>query len=445
MESPLYDKNAEESVLGAILFKPDVVFDVQRKLTAEDFYSQRCRYIYAVMLLMAAAHEPIDIITLGDRLREDGRLGDVDGQSFLMYLNNLSCTAANVMHYAKIVARFSRKRKRKEIGERIAAEAAGDDFDVSKFQTMLADTVSVSSMDEDIKPMSETMLDFVGWMKERQKNEYNGIRTGISKLDVQTHGLNRKDLIILAARPSMGKTALAMNIALEAAKDGNKTLIYSLEMAKERLIARMLANLVLIDSERIMNPSCLSQDEWNAVMDGAKEMAKYPLFITDRRGRTVENIEAGAFLAKGKYGLDFVVIDYLQLIAGSGRKNENRTQEVGHIAKYLQGMAGRLDVPVLALSQLSRSVESRPDKRPMLSDLRESGEIEQAADVIMMMYRDQYYNDNGDDWTELIIKKQRNGKLGTIKLKFIKELTKFEMYGGDYADFGGHRVKEVIA
>lgn len=437
----LFDLEAEQSVLGAIIVKPDIAYDVMAKLRADDFYRQSHRLTYQVLERMTRQKTPVDIVSITEELRKDGSLDKVGGIPFITHLANVTPTAANVMHHVDIVLSFARRRQMAAIADEIQAKAVdlGNDMAIGEIQERLSKVAMHDS--DDIKDMKENMLDFSEWMNHRLQKAGSGVMSGLASLDLMTHGWQEDSLYILAARPSMGKTALALNFAANAAKKGKHVAFFSLEMSKEQVEARLIASESGVNSDRIMNPALLKDDDWAPILKAQDTMSKWPMYIIDHGVETPNELASRARQIQGKFGLDLVILDYLQLMGGDGKKSsENRTQEVSYISRRLKAVAKELKVPVIALSQLSRSVEQRNDKRPIMSDLRESGAIEQDADVIMFLYRDDYYHPERDTGlTELDIKKNRNGAIGKVNLKFIASLTKFALAPNQ---FTGQRVPD---
>lgn len=425
----LYDVDAERSVLGAIIIKPDIAYEVMDKLRADDFYRQQHRLVFLTLAAMIQKKVPVDIVSITEQLKETGRLDKVGGIPFITQLANVTPTAANVMHHADIVLQYSKRRQMMAVAEELRAAAMNLEGEpgIDDVQEKLS-KISMHD-DHDVMDMMEQMLAFTEWMNERRERAGAGVMSGFASLDLITHGWHDESMHILAARPSMGKTALALNFAANAAKKGKHVAFFSLEMSKEQVEARLIAAESGVSSDKIMNPYLLKDDDWAPILKAQDAISKWPMYIIDSGAGTPHELAAKARQVKGKYGLDMIIVDYLQLMSGDGRKaSENRTQEVSYISRRLKVLAKELKVPILALSQLSRSVENRNDKRPILSDLRESGAIEQDADVIMFLYReDYYYPERNTGVTELDIKKNRNGAIGKVYLKFVAPLTRFAL------------------
>lgn len=431
---------AEERLLGALMRKPESLADVRDVLTPDDFYRQTHREIYGAILSLAEQGTGIDMVSVSDELQRLGMLEKV-GIRTLTDINGAEFTDAMVGKYADIIADFSKRRKLIDIGREIEQKAADltEDVDVDAFQQRLS-AVHFGGTDDGMADQMEAMLEFSAWMDAEYEKDYSGVMSGYKDLDDITSGFREGDLAVLAARPSMGKTALAVCMFSQAMRDGICPVFYSLEMTKQQIMSRMNAAISGVDSRKIMQPKSMSSEEWDAVTSAKCEIAKYRFLLTDKRGMTIRDIAASARRAKAKHGIGLVIVDHLQLLHSGRKREENRTNELDYISFGLKLIAGELRIPVLVLSQLSRGVESRNDKRPMLSDLRDSGAIEQNADIVMMMYRDLYYDRNGDERTEIAVKKNRNGGTGTAYLKFIPE---YSMFMPLKNDFGGQMVKEV--
>lgn len=437
----LYDVEAERSVLGAIIIKPGIAYDVMDRLRADDFYRQQNRLVFQVLLAMVQRKTPIDIISITEQLRATDDLEKVGGIPYITQLANVTPTAVNVMHHADIVLQYSKRRQMMAVAEELRA-AAMDLSEEPETDAVQQKLTKISMHDDhDVMTMSENIVAFSEWLNNRLEQAGAGVMSGFASLDLITHGWQPDSLHILAARPSMGKTALALNFAANAARKGKHVAFFSLEMSKEQVEARLIAAESGVNSDSIMNPGLLRDDDWTPIIQAEDRIGKWPMFIVDTGVDTPNALASRARQIRGKYGLDMIIIDYLQLMSGDGRKSaENRTQEVSYISRRLKVLAKELKVPILALSQLSRSVESRNDKRPIMSDLRESGAIEQDADVIMFLYReDYYYPERNTGITELDVKKNRNGAIGKVNLKFIAPLTKFALAPNQ---FGGQRVPD---
>jgi len=460
MQEKLVPQNieAEQNVLSAILIENKSITAVAGILKPEDFYRISHQLIYRAMLDLYAKHTPIDMVTVTDALKTENKLNDVGGVSYITLLANVAPTAANIKYHARIVAQKAALRKMVESGTAIAAmgyEGNGDNIrqliDEAE-KSLLRLTYRRSAPDcVPIHDILSTNVDRICSLVENRK-AVTGLSTGFADLDYITAGLHPSDFIILAARPSMGKTALALNIAeniaLRGAKDGEKpksVAFFSLEMDHDQLVQRMIYNEADIDTNELRPQKELTgqgagnstdeptEEEKEELLDRvwttAEKLDNANIFIDDTPGLTIMEMRSKARRMQAEHGLDLIVIDYLQLMqASDGSHPENRQREVSEISRGLKSLARELNVPVLALSQLSRSVEYRQVKKPMLSDLRESGSLEQDADIVMFLYREDYYKNNDETpshLTELIIAKHRNGPTGKIKLFFKDDCTKF--------------------
>ena len=437
---PPQNIEAEQSVLGAMLIDKEAIAKATEILSAEDFYREAHRVIFSAMLEIYNKNEAVDMITVTDILRRDNKLEDVGGIAYITSLANVVLTAANVKYHAEIVAEKSVLRQLVKVSTEIAAMGyeANDEVGVL-LDTAESRILEISNRKKraDFTPISAVLMDSVQNIEKLLNNKggLTGIPTGFNDLDKLTSGLHPSDFIILAARPSMGKTALALNIvqnvALRAHKrvggDPRSVAFFSLEMSKEQLVNRMLCAEANIDSQRLRIGE-MNDKDWDALWAACDTMSKAKIYIDDTAGITVMDMRSRARRLKAEHGLDLIVVDYLQLMQGSGKRNTSgdRQQEVSEISRSLKALARELDVPVLALSQLSRGVEARQVKRPMLSDLRESGSLEQDADIVAFLYREDYYNPETENkHTELIIAKHRNGPVDTVNLFFHKQFTKF--------------------
>lgn len=438
---PPQDIKAEQSVLGAMLINKEAVSEVAEMLNPEDFYRQTHRLIFAAMLALYGRNEAIDLVTMTNELQKEGKLEDAGGVSYLTLLANVVPTAANVKYHAQIVEEKSILRQLVEGGTRIAtlgyegAEEVKDIMDEAE-KTILR--ISHRKGGKDFTPIGEvvgTTLDEISNLIET-KGGITGLRTGFIDFDRMTAGLHPSDFIILAARPSMGKTALALNIAQNIAirgagqgEDPKKIAFFSLEMSREQLVQRMLCSEANIDAQQLRTGQ-VPEAEWTGLWQAADKLAKAKIFIDDTPGLRIMEMRSKARRLQAQEGLDMIIVDYLQLMQGSNSRanQDNRQQEVSEISRGLKALARELQVPVLALSQLSRGVESRQVKKPMLSDLRESGSLEQDADIVCFLYRDDYYKAEDEEpthITELIVAKHRNGPVGRVNLYFQNQFTKF--------------------
>ena len=433
---------AEEAVLGAILVNPRVITKVVEILKPESFYKPAHRYIYEAMLQLFNSSEKIDIITVSDVLNFSSKLDLVGGRSFINDLSYNAITTANIDYYAKIIQEKAIKRALINAGSEIVSFGYNtDSIDASldNAEKLIFDIASRKAT-TDLTSVRDLVMETYEKIEYRyeHKEELLGIPTEFYELDTLLNGLQRSDLIILAARPAMGKTAFALNIAQNVGiKAKVPVAIFSLEMSKHQLAQRMLCSLAEVDTQKLKTGNMQAKD-WEKLGDAMNKFAEAPIFIDDTSGCTLTDIRAKCRRLKmAQKDLGLVVIDYLQLMEG-GNSKEDRFQAVSTISRGLKTLAKELDVPVIALSQLSRAVEGRTDKRPMLSDLRESGSIEQDADIVMFIYRDEYYRkaEEGEEEeaikaankgeAEIIIAKHRNGPVGTVKLLFQGNITKFK-------------------
>jgi replicative DNA helicase len=428
---PPQDLIAEQSVIGSMLLEKNAVSRIVSLLHADSFYRDAHRYIFEAILELFDRGEPIDLVTVTDSLRKAGKLEQVGGSVYVADLLNSVPTAANVEHYAKIVEEKSVLRRLIEAGTKIVGEAFNEPEDVDQVLDQAEKSIFDIALNRasqgfhKIDSVIKNVLDKIDSLYDK-KEAITGCPTGYPDLDKMTAGFQNADLIIIAARPSVGKTAFALNIAQNAAiKYKIPVAIFSLEMSKEQLAQRMLCSEAEVNAQQLKTAS-LSDTGWKKLTRALGRLSEAPIFIDDTPSMTSTEIRAKARRLKIERGLGMIVIDYMQLMRGRA-KIENRVQEISEIARSLKTLARELDVPVVALSQLSRAVEQRNDRIPRLSDLRESGEIEQTADVVAFIHREDYYNPQSDrgNIAEIIIAKQRNGPVGNIELVFRKEIAKF--------------------
>ena len=424
--------DAEKSLLGAVLIDDETMSDISDKLKSDDFYDKRHQVVFGAMLRLYEKHKPVDLLTLSDELQSKKNLETVGGSSYLSELTNYVPTAAHASAYADIVR--TKAVRRRLILASTAIATLGYDEDQTD-QELLGQAeaslfaVSDAHLKQDLISLEHILADSFDRIEElhRNKGTLRGVPTGWRDLDKKTAGLQKSDLIILAARPAMGKSTLAVNLAYNVASQAKKAvLIFSLEMSKEQLVDRMLAETAGIDAFNIRTGN-LTEDDFGKLSDAMGEMAEAPIFIDDTPGLSVLEMRTKARREAHNHPLGLIIVDYLQLMQTGGRHSDNRVQEVSEISRGLKLIARELDVPVIALSQLSRSVESRHPQIPQLSDLRESGSIEQDADIVMFMYREDYYNPETDNQhiTDLIIAKHRNGPTGKVQLYFHPEQLRF--------------------
>ncbi len=431
---PPQSLEAEVSVLGGVLLENEALNRVVEVVNESDFYREAHRQIFSALLGLYERNEPADLITLSETLKKRDALEEVGGIEYLNSLVNSVPTAANIVYYAKIIKEKSIVRKLINRATEIISQGYGDTGDVDEFLDRSERLIFEISEDRvrpsffPIKDIIKASFKTIEKLYEK-KQLITGVPTGFTKLDELTSGLQASDLIIVAGRPSMGKTALALNIAQHAAIEGGiPSAIYSLEMSKEQLALRMLCSNAKVDAHRLRG-GFLSEADWPNLTRAAGHLSEAPIFIDDTPGLTVLEMRAKSRRLKAEHNLGLVVVDYLQLMRGRA-DSETREQEISDISRSLKALAKELALPVIALSQLNRKVEDRGDKRPQLADLRESGAIEQDADVIIFLYRDEVYNRSEDNphkgKAEIIIGKQRNGPTDRFELAFLDKYTCFE-------------------
>ncbi len=441
---PPQNVEAEQSVLGTILLSDHSLTAVLETLESADFYQDRHKLIFEAMVTLFEKNEPQDIITVSNKLKDLNSLEQAGGVAYLATLTSIVPVTANLLHYAKIIRQKailrSLIRVNTEIASRCYDEQGDIDILVDEAEQAIFE-IARSKSNQSFTPLKNIIPAAFETVEQlyKRKEMITGVPTGFAELDKMTAGLQPSDLIILAGRPSMGKTAFAMNIAQNAALlEKTGIAVFSLEMSKEQLAMRLLCSAGHIDSQRVRTGK-LHTEDWPKLTRAVGMLTEAPMYIDDTPAISVLEMRAKVRRLASHFPLGMIIVDYLQLMRGRG-SIENRTQEISEISRSLKAMAKELKVPVIALSQLNRSLESRTDKRPMMSDLRESGAIEQDADVICFIYRDEVYNKADDNpnigIAEIIIGKQRNGPTGTVKLTFIKEFTMFESLSG-YDEPGG--------
>ena len=431
---PPQNVEAEESILSAILIDNHALLDVLEILAAEDFYKTAHQMIYAAMMELFDRNEPVDLITLSNHLKESNQIEKIGGASYLAELVDSVPMAVNARHYAEIVhgkASLRRLIEKANIITKRCFEDQGSVDEVVDFAESAIFEVSEDRGNQSYYPLSKMIEDNIDALEERQGNRslITGVPTGFTQFDHKTSGLQNSDLIIVAARPGMGKTAFALNIARNAALGPDiPVAIFSLEMSREQLSMRMLSSEARLDSTRLRS-GFISQDHWLQITEAAGTLSNAPVFIDDSPTLTAMEVRAKARRLKLDKKIGLVIVDYLQLMQGR-RSAERRDIEISEISRSLKALAKELNIPVLALSQLNRMLEQRSDKRPQLSDLRESGALEQDADVVAFIYRDEVYNKDENNpnrgKAEIIIAKQRNGPIGTVPLVFLGSYTRFE-------------------
>ena len=426
-----HSPEAEQSVIGSMIMSRDAIVEASEIITGADFYQQQYGMVFEARIELHDEGKAVDLITLQERLKEKDLPPEISSMEFVRDLLSAVPTSANVKYYAEIVAEKSMLRKLIKTTEEITnacylgKEKTQDILEVT--EKKIFDLVQNRGSEEFV-PIRQVVLNAIEKIEKasRSQGSVTGIPTGFIDLDYKMSGFQPSDLILVAARPSMGKTAFVLNIAQYMAFHNDVTAaIFSLEMSKEQLVNRLLALESKVDSQNIRTGN-LEDEEWAKLIEGANIIGKSNLIIDDKPGISISELRSKCRKYKMEHNLGIIFIDYLQLMTGSGR-SESRQQEISEISRSLKALARELNVPVVALSQLSRAVEQRPDHRPMLSDLRESGAIEQDADVVMFIYRDDYYNKDSENKNiaEIIIAKQRNGPIGTVNLVWLPNYTKF--------------------
>ena len=427
-----HSEEAERSVIGCMIMSRDAILAASELLSGEDFYQQQLGVVFDAMVELFNEGKPVDLVTLPDRLKEKDVPPEVYSVEFIRDLLDAVPTSANIRYYANIVSEKAMLRKLIKLNEDIANTCY---LSKERVEDILEDTekrmfqLLQKRNSGDTVPIRQVVLNALNTIEKasQTKGTVTGIPTGFVDLDYKTSGLQPSDLILVAARPSMGKTAFVLNMAQYMAfRKDRSVAIFSLEMSKEQLVNRLFALESKVDSQSIRTGN-LQDEDWAKLIEGAGIIGNSRLIIDDTPGISISELRSKCRKFKLEQGLDVVIIDYLQLMTGSGRGSDSRQQEISDISRALKGVARELNVPVVALSQLSRAVEKRDDKRPMLSDLRESGAIEQDADVVMFIYRDDYYHKDTENknMAEIIIAKQRNGPIGTINLVWMPEYTRF--------------------
>ena len=424
---------AEQSVIGSMIMDRDAILTANEILISEDFYHQQYGILFDTMVELFNSGLPVDLVTLQSKLKEKNAPAEIASLDYVRDLITAVPTSANVKYYAKIVKDHAVRRKLIKTVQTIENDCyeAQDTVDVVMDVTekKIFDLIQSRGGNSDYVPIRQVVMNALEKIENSAKSDGNvtGIPTGFIDLDYRTAGLQPSDLILIAARPSMGKTAFVLNIAQHVAfREDFCTAIFSLEMSKEQLVNRMFSLESHVDAQALRTGN-LSDSDWEKLIEGAGIIGNSKLIIDDTPGISISELRSKCRKYKLEHDLKLIIIDYLQLMSGSGKGSESRQQEISDISRSLKGLARELSVPVIALSQLSRAVEQRPDHRPMLSDLRESGAIEQDADVVMFIYRDDYYNHDSEEKgiSEIIIAKQRNGPIGTVKLAWLPQYTKF--------------------
>ncbi len=422
----------EQSVIGSMLMDREAIITASEMITADDFYQHQYGIMFEAMIELFNEGKPVDLVTLQDRLKEKDVPPEVSSLEFVRDIMTTVPTSANIKTYAGIVREKAVLRRLIKVNEEIANNCY---LGREPLETILADTEKkifnlLQSRDAgEFVPIRQVALNVLENIEKayRTRETVTGVPTGFHDLDYKTSGFQPSDLILLAARPSMGKTAFVLNVVdYVAVRKGIPCMVFSLEMSKEQLVNRMLSMESNVDTQKLRTGT-LTDSDWDAVVEGVGVIGSSKLLIDDTPGISITELRSKCRKVKLEHGLGMVIIDYLQLMTGSGKTSDNRQQEISEISRSLKALARELKAPVVALSQLSRACETRADHRPMLSDLRESGAIEQDADVVMFLYRDDYYNKDSEmkDIAEIIIAKQRNGPIGTVNLLWLPQFTKF--------------------
>ncbi|MDR2899165.1 MAG: replicative DNA helicase [Clostridiales bacterium] len=429
---PPNDIEAEQAVLGSMFFGQDAISVAYEKLKPEDFYRADNRVIFEAMIDLYVHNIPVDFVTLRSKLDELQLTEQAGGREYLIMLTGYVSTSANILHYIKIIEKMAMRRRLIQAGQDITT--GGYDYgkeidEVVEDAEKAIFNISQNRNTSDFVTLRDALVDSIEEIEKVYKNKgaSSGISTGFADFDRMTAGLHPSDLVLIAARPSVGKTALALKIAQNVAvRQGVPTAIFSLEMSSMQLVNRLLCAEAMIDSHKLRTGE-LDPTDWEKIVSAVGPLGDAPLYIDDTPGITTQELRSKCRKLKLEKGLELIVIDYLQLMSGSKRTSESRQQEISEISRNLKAIAREMKAPVIALSQLSRAVESRADHRPMLSDLRESGAIEQDADVVSFLYRDEYYNPDTEkkNIAEVIIAKQRNGPTGTVELMYLNQYTKF--------------------
>lgn len=425
-----HDTHAEEAVLGSILINPDALFDVLSFLRPDDFFIIRHAWIYDAILRLQERRDSIDYLTVSNELRETGRLQEIGGEAYVVHLVNQTPSSLGAESYGRIVERTALRRRLIEAASNIVRIAHSDETDIDEVIGQSEQTifnVTERRLGRDLIPIRDiasTYFDHVSLMSRHQE-DVMGVPSGFKDLDIMLGGMQKSDLIIIAARPGMGKSSWLNNVLLYAARQGQRVALFSLEMSKEQLVQRIISGDTGIPSERL-RLGRLDDREWEKFITSIDHISQLPIHLDDTPALSTAEIRTKARRLHLEFGLDMIMIDYLQLMTTPFR-TENRVQEISYISRALKQLARELNIPVVAAAQLSRAVEQRTDKRPLLSDLRESGSIEQDSDVVMFIYRDKYYNPDSPegDKAEIIVSKHRNGPTGTVNLLFMPELTQF--------------------
>ena len=425
---PPHSVESEQSILGSILLDKEAIITVSETINPDDFYKEAHKIIYESMIKLSNKSEPIDLITLTEELKKQGHLDDVGGIS---YITSLSTTTSNVKYYADIVKEKSVLRKLIKVSNDIinlGYDGSTKIEDVLEVAEKKIFDISQEKTSDDFKSINSVLMDTYDMIEQlyTNKSEITGITTGFRDLNKKINGMQRTDLLLIAARPAMGKTAFSLNLVQNAALKGDASVaVFSLEMSKEQLVQRMLSAQSNVELSKLKTGK-LNENDWPRIIDAMAVLSNAKIHIDDTPGIKISELRSKCRKLKMEQGLDLILIDYLQLMEGEGN-NESRQQEIAKISRSLKIIAKELNCPVVALSQLSRAPEQRADHRPMLSDLRESGSIEQDADIVMFLYRDEYYHPDSDrkNIGEVIIAKNRHGETGSVELVWLGEIQKF--------------------
>ncbi len=429
---PPHSVESEQSILGAILLDKDAMITVSETIKSDDFYKEAHKIIYECMLKLNNKNEPIDLITLTEELRKEGYLSDVGGISYITSLSTVVPTTSNVKYYADIVKEKSVLRKLIKASNDIISLGYNGSTKIEDVlesaEKKIFDISQEKASGDDFKSINSVLIDTYDMIEHlyNNKTEVTGITTGFKDLNKKINGLQRSDLLLIAARPAMGKTAFSLNLVQNAALEGNASVaVFSLEMSKEQLVQRMLSSQSAVELSKIKTGT-INEHDWPRILEAMSVLSSTKIHIDDTPGIKISELRSKCRKLKMEKGLDLILIDYLQLMEGEGN-NESRQQEISKISRSLKVIAKELDCPVVALSQLSRAPEQRADHRPMLSDLRESGAIEQDADIVMFLYRDEYYHPDSEKKNigEVIISKNRHGETGAVELVWLGEIQKF--------------------
>ena len=440
-EIPPNDFDAEQAVIGSMIFDKEGIDSAYEILKADDFYRPEHSILFNAIIDMYSENVPVDLITLKNKLETMNMLNQIGGLEYIVHLLGIVSTSALTKQYATIVKEKSIRRKllkaSKEIHSLSFDNTENVENIIEKAENILGGVGNYNNLD-DFSPIKEVLSSSIERIEHLFKNKSNitGLETGFTDFDMKTAGLQNSDFILIAARPSMGKTAFAINIAQNVALRKNiTTAIFSLEMSKEQLVNRMICSEALFDAQKLRTGEITTPEDWAKLADAVSRLSEAPIYIDDKSSISIPELRAKCRKLKKDKNLGLIVIDYLQLMNSSG-KTESRQQEISAISRALKGIARELDIPVIALSQLSRAVEQRRPPKPMLSDLRESGAIEQDADVVCFLYREEYYNPETEKrgQAEVIIAKQRNGSVGTINLAWLGQYTKFASLERQYSD-----------